>query len=210
MHKLPILYSFRRCPYAIRARLAIKYSQQKVALREILLKDKPTTMLEASPKGTVPVLVLPNNNVIDESLDIMQWALETNDPQGWLNINSSSFELIEHNDQVFKLWLDKYKYHDRFPENSKEYYLGKCCNFLDLLEHELNTHHFLYEDKITLTDIAIFPFIRQFSKVDTYTFEQLPYPKLQLWLNYFVNQEIFIDSMRKFTPWKESDLPILF
>jgi len=157
---IPILYSFRRCPYAIRARLAIKISGIKVELREILLKDKPKEMLEISPKGTVPVLLLPDDLVIDESREIMMWALTQNDPENWLESIDKSNSLIDQNDNEFKPHLDHYKYADRFPEYSKENYREQTNAFLKQLDQRLNESRYLISDKISLADMAIFPFIR--------------------------------------------------
>jgi len=206
----PVLYSFRRCPYAIRARLAIKISGIKVELREILLKDKPMEMLEASPKGTVPVLVLSNGQVIDESREIMMWALALNDPKNWLNNVEASDLLIDLNDNQFKPHLDHYKYADRFPENSKENYRKQAEQFLKLLEQRLTQNRYLISDKISLADMAIFPFIRQCAFVDKKWFNQTPYLKLQDWLDEMLASDLFHEVMEKYSCWKLEKGKVIF
>jgi len=192
----PILYTFRRCPYAIRARMAIAYAGIEVEHREITLKNKPKAMLHASPKGTVPVLVLADDTVIDESLDIMRWALEQNDPHGWLNYNQPS-SLIQENDGSFKQALDHYKYAVRFPEKPIEYYRAQGESFLQKLENMLNQHKYLSDAQPSLEDYAIFPFIRQFAFVDKPWFDVAPYPKLQAWLDVNVSSDLFAGVMQK-------------
>lgn len=212
---LPILYSFRRCPYAMRARMALKYSGIAVHLREVVLRDKPLALLECSAKGTVPVLVLPDSPVIDESRDIMLWALKINDPEQWLprendDLCSLVKQLLDANDFDFKNNLDRYKYSDRYPEQTAEYYRTQGEHFLAILESKLNSHQFLMSDKISLADIGIFPFIRQFANVDCDWFDQSPYPQLQAWLDYFIYSEIFKTVMEKYPPWEENSEPIIF
>jgi glutathione S-transferase len=202
---LPILYSFRRCPYAIRARMALHYAGVQVELREILLRDKPVSMLAASTKGTVPVLLLPEGTVLDESYDVMRWALEQHDPDGWW---SDSFEaeineLIQENDGKFKIHLDHYKYFDRYPEQSMEYYRSQAETFLAVLEKKLTTGRYLLGDSISIADVAIFPFIRQFSFVDKDWFDDVPYPNLQSWLDNFLGSNLFLSVMDKHTVWQE-------
>jgi glutathione S-transferase len=196
------LYSFRRCPYAMRARLAIAYSGQSVQLREILLKEKPTEMLESSSKGTVPVLVLQNGEVLDESLDIMGWALSLNDPEQWLSGNiHAMLALIDENDFQFKAWLDRYKYANRFPEHSEAFYREQCEDFLMQLEQRLRTTDYLFSNKLSIADIAIFPFIRQFAAVDPIWFQQAPYLYIQKWLAYLINHPLFKSIMTKYPTW---------
>src|SRR5690554_5339291 len=163
----PILYSFRRCPYAMRARLGILFAGLQVELREIVLRNKPAQMLAISPKGTVPVLQLPDGQVIDESLDIMRCALQLQDPQQLLDESTltQGYALIEQNDRQFKHWLDRYKYADRYPEMTQLEYRLQGEVFLQQLEQLLN-QSFLLGDKISLADIGIMPFIRQFAHVD--------------------------------------------
>lgn len=201
----PILYSFRRCPYAIRARMALNYAVVELELREILLRDKPRSMLRASAKGTVPVLVLPNGKVIDESADVMHWALEHNDPDCWRRdvLSARTQALIEENDKVFKPKLDRYKYADRHPEHPRSYYRIEAEKFLLQLEQNLKLHRCLLDDEITFADVAIFPFIRQFALVDKPWFDQAPYPKLQVWLQSFLDSDLFLNVMTKHPVWRE-------
>lgn len=194
----PLLYSYRRCPYAMRARMALKYAGVDVDIVEISLKDKPAHLLQVSPKGTVPVLVLPNGTVIEQSLEIMQWALQQQDVQGWLNADSSKTQaLIAENDGSFKQALDKYKYAIRYPEHSATVYRERGEVFLAKLEQNLVNSRFLLGDQISLADIAIFPFIRQFSGVDDAWFEASPYPHLKAWLNQLVTSKLFLSIMEK-------------
>ena len=205
------LYSFRRCPYAMRARLAIAYSQQQVALREITLKIKPEAMIALSAKGTVPVLQLSNGSVLDESLDIMVWALEKSDPDGWLNADlSEMLNLIDENDFEFKTWLDKYKYAERFPQQTADYYREQAQEFLFKIENRLLASPYLFGERISLADMAIFPFIRQFSAINQTCFEKSPYPRLQIWLAHFNNSTLFHSVMKKYPTWLESGEEILF
>ncbi|MCX7206036.1 MAG: glutathione S-transferase [Proteobacteria bacterium] len=212
---LPILYSFRRCPYAMRARMAIQYSGIQVQLREIVLRNKPAELLLASPKGTVPVLILNNGQVIEQSREIMQWALEQNDPQQWLCQQDSELStqialLIDHNDQQFKTHLDQYKYADRYPAHPKEYYRAQGELFLRDLETRLAQNSFLLLHQICLADIAIFPFIRQFAGVDPEWFDAAPYPKLKQWLSFFCNSSDYQSVMQKFVVWQVGTPPFIF
>ncbi len=191
----PILYSFRRCPYAMRARLALKYSSIEVEHREIILKDKPKEMLEVSPKGTVPVLVLSDGTVIEESLDIMMWALKQNDPDSWLD--GYNQDLIKQNDTDFKHNLDRYKYPDRYPDEDCSNAFEECLKFLNSLENYLSEGN-----KQNLTDMAIFPFVRQFSFVDPDMSECLTFPKLQSWLSKHLESDLFKEIMTKHPLWK--------
>ena len=206
---LPILYSFRRCPYAIRARLAIKVSGLDVELREIKLSNKPTEMLDCSPKGTVPVLSLPNGTVIDESKDIMEWALNQSDTNNWLTddvtVQQEVERLIDYNDNKFKKYLDLYKYADRYPEKSVEYYRQQGEVFLEKLEGELNKKKFILKDDITFVDMAVFPFIRQFAFVDKDWFDKSQYIKLKKWLELLLETSLFKDVMKKHPPWSKED-----
>ena len=197
----PILYSFRRCPYAMRARFALIYAGIQLEHREILLKNKPQAMLDVSPKGTVPVLVLEDVQVIDESLDIMLWALEQHDPDDWLSHKEQALALIDINDNTFKQWLDKYKYADRFPEYSQNDYRSQAELFLQKLEQQLCQFTFLCGEQPILADFAIFPFIRQFAFVDKAWFDKAPYPKLQTWLNTHLESSLFEKVMYKHPVW---------
>lgn len=209
---LPILYSFRRCPYAIRARMALAYAGVQVELREILLREKPPQMLAASTKGTVPVLVLPDGSVLDESYDVMRWALNHHDPDHWCEaaLAAEANALIEQNDVSFKVHLDHYKYADRHPQHTMEYYRSQAEGFLQILEAQLTTARFLLGEKISVADVGIFPFIRQFAFVDKTWFDQAPYPKLQNWLAYFLNSALFLSVMEKYPVWQEGAAIRLF
>ena len=194
----PRLYTYRRCPYAIRSRLALH--QAKIAYEpiEISLKHKSTEFLALSPKGTVPVLVDINGAVIEESLEIMLWALSQHDPECWLlNDQNASRKLIDENDFNFKKNLDRYKYADRFPEHSKEYYRSECEIFLNLLNDKLQSNNYLMAERISLADAAIFPFVRQFSLVDEDWFLNSKYQELKKWLYNLINTQMFQEVMRK-------------
>ena len=209
---LPVLYSFRRCPYAMRARLAILKSGISVELREVVLRNKPQQLLETSPKGTVPVLLLGNGEVIDESLDIMDWALSFRDTDNWLNKNSAEDinQLIQWNDGEFKYYLDRYKYADRYPEHDELYYREKAEVFLVELENRLSKQAYLCGKKCCLADMAIFPFIRQFSNINTEWFHSSKYKKIDHWLNQHIESALFITIMDKYPAWQASDKAILF
>ncbi|MEQ3637502.1 glutathione S-transferase [Alcanivorax sp.] len=206
------LYSFRRCPYAMRARLGLLFAELAVELREVELKNKPTQMLEISPKGTVPVLKVSGGAVIEESLDIMLWALEQNDPQGLLNPAQvgQANALIEINDNEFKYWLDRYKYSDRYLEMTEPEYRRKGEAFLQVLEALLVKSPFLLGENVTIADIAVMPFVRQFAHVDRDAFYRLPYPNLQVWLNRWLDHSLFLQVMAKYQPWKEGDGLVVF
>lgn len=195
----PRLYTYRRCPYAIRSRLALYQAKIDYESIEISLKDKPIDFLALSPKGTVPVLVDNNNGkVIEESLEIMIWALNKSDPDNWIiNDNNLSQELINENDFSFKKNLDRYKYADRFPEYSKEYYRAQCELFINVLNEKLKSKNYLMTEKISLADVAIFPFIRQFSLVDEDWFLNSKYRELKKWLQRFIESQMFKDVMKK-------------
>ncbi len=212
--KTPILYSFRRCPYAIRARLALSNANICIELREVILRDKPAQLLKISPKATVPVLQLADDRIMDESLDIMRWALSKKDKNNWLNEgNLNEIQLlIQWNDQRFKYFLDRYKYADRYPENSALFYRENAEAFIVELESRLSRQTFLCEDHCTLADIAIFPFIRQFANVDQGWFQNSNYQHLNLWLTKHLNSELFIAVMKKYPQWKAEnhDTPVTF
>ncbi len=209
---MPLLYSFRRCPYAMRARLGILFAELQVALREITLKNKPPQMLAISPKGTVPVLQLIDGTVIEESREIMEWALEQKDPQGLLNaeVLLQANSLIDKNDNEFKHWLDRYKYADRHPEMTQEKYRQQGEVFLQTLEELLTKNSYLLGESVTIADIGIMPFVHQFAHVDRDVFYSLPYPKLQRWLKHWLAQPIFLQVMTKYQPWQEGDEIMIF
>ncbi len=200
-----ILYSFRRCPYAIRARLALLVSKIEFELREIELKNKPKIMLTLSPKGTVPILHLDNGRVIDESLEIMLWSLQQSDPENWLPtcqlLKQQNLALIERNDNEFKPVLDRYKYWVRHPEKTQSEYRSDTEPFLKNLEQQLTQKPFLFYNKPKIADIAIFPFVRQFANVDLSWFNTAPYPKLRKWLNTFIETQLFSTAMTKHSTW---------
>ncbi|MBP3142388.1 glutathione S-transferase [Aliivibrio fischeri] len=202
------LYSFRRCPYAMRARLGIVQSNKTVHLREIILKSKPEAMLQASPKGTVPVLITNKGKVIDESLDIMKWALEGSELL--LSATNEMFQLIRENDDIFKRWLDKYKYADRYPEYSEIYYREQGELFLNKLEQRLTTSPMLFSKQYSFADLAILPFIRQFAFVDIHWFRQSKYKNLQRWLFEFIESELFNSIMNKYPTWLDSHKEFIF
>ena len=208
----PCLYSFRRCPYAMRARLGILFAELQVELREITLKNKPPQMLAISPKGTVPVLQLLDGTVIEESREIMIWALAQRDSQGLLNAETllEANALIDKNDNEFKYWLDRYKYADRHIEMSQTEYRQKGEAFLQLLEELLTKNPYLLGKSVTLADIGIVPFVRQFAHVDRDIFYSLPYPNLQRWLQDWLSHPLFLQAMTKFQPWQEGDEVVIF
>ncbi|PYC13511.1 glutathione S-transferase [Pseudomonas jessenii] len=191
------LYSFRRCPYAMRARMALRYSGVPVDIVEVSLKAKPAEMLAISPKGTVPVLNA-GGQVIDESLEIMRWALAQNDPDDWLLAGDSRIaELIEANDQGFKVHLNRYKYAERYPEQPMEVYRAEGALFLQSLDELLTDRDYLLTDHTSLADVALLPFVRQFAHVDREWFAQTPYVRLQAWLQRFLESELFTSIMKK-------------
>jgi glutathione S-transferase len=209
---LPVLYSFRRCPYAMRARLALAVSGARVEHREITLKNKPAEMLAASPKGTVPVLVLPGGDVIDESLDVMLWALRRNDPEQWLAPAQGSIDdmlaLVAGNDGAFKRSLDRYKYPNRYAEESA----GDAEAFA--LHHRslgaawllkldgLLTGGWLFGARASLADMALLPFVRQFAHTDPDWFAAQSRPSLQAWLAQFEASALYVGVMEKHAPWQ--------
>lgn len=192
-----VLYSFRRCPYAMRARMALRYSGVAVQIIEVSLKAKPAEMLALSPKGTVPVLSV-DGRVIDESLAIMRWALAQNDPEGWLlGDDRATQALIEENDQGFKHQLNRYKYAERYPEQPMEHYRAEGEVFLMKLEGLLAEQEYLLAGHLSLADVALAPFVRQFAHVDREWFGRAPYPRLRAWLQRFLESPLFIAVMAK-------------
>ncbi|WP_231471069.1 glutathione S-transferase [Novosphingobium sp. CECT 9465] len=204
---MPILYSFRRCPYAMRARLALAVSKTQCELREVKLSAKPAAMLAASPKGTVPVLVLPDGTVIDQSLDVMRWALAQSDPEGWLTRDDPA--LIERNDGAFKHDLDRYKYPERHGSDALAHRTSGLT-FLRDLNARLAIHEQLCGAARGLADMAVMPFVRQFASVDTAWFAGLDLPHVQRWLAGHVKSALFAAVMEKFAPWREGDVVVLF
>jgi glutathione S-transferase len=195
----------------MRARLAIASARIGVELREVELRNKPTALQLTSPKATVPVLVLDNGRVIDESIDIMRWALLQNDPEHWKDASLAPAEsLIEWNDGEFKHFLDRYKYADRYPDLSAMVSRQQAEQFLAELERRLAQNAYLCGSRLSLADAAILPFIRQFAAVDSAWFESAAYPAVQDWLNAFVDSNRFKAVMTQYRPWKPGDLPIWF
>ncbi|WP_439865088.1 glutathione S-transferase [Pseudomonas antarctica] len=192
-----LLYSFRRCPYAMRARLALRYSGVAVRIVEVSLRAKPAEMLALSPKGTVPVLSV-GGVVIEESLEIMQWALAQHDPEDWLlQGDPAVLALIAENDQGFKYHLNRYKYAERYPEQPMEAYRAEGEVFLQKLEGLLAQRDYLLVEHVSLADVALAPFVRQFAHVDREWFAGAPYPRLQAWLQRFLESPLFIAVMAK-------------
>ena len=206
----PCLYSFRRCPYAMRARMALSYSAIRVELREIKLSNMPQELLRISPKATVPVLHLPDGTILEQSLDIMHWALSISDPEQWLVDDSESNELIRQNDEGFKPLLDAYKYAERFPRLSQLEHRNSAEYFLHLLEQRLVDHPYLMGDRLSITDVAIMPFIRQFAGVEPRWFEQCDYPGLRRWLKHQIESQLFKSVMNKYAFWHSGDKTVYF
>ncbi|MEI6613032.1 glutathione S-transferase [Polynucleobacter sp.] len=200
----PILYSYRRCPYAMRARMALKYAGIELEHREIDLRNKPQSMLLVSPKGTVPVLCV-DGIILEQSLDIMRWALAKSDPDGWGLVDDSIAQAwIEKNDGPFKILLDQYKYPKRYPDLKSEEVL-RAVNELMLLPMEaaLQTNLYLLGNNMTWVDVAIFPFIRQFAMVNPEQFDELPFPSIQKWLDQQIESELFHSVMHKHSTWTD-------
>ncbi len=197
----------------MRARLALHASGMSYELREVLLRDKPSCMLAASPKGSVPVLVLPDGQVIDESWDIMQWALHQQDPNHWLGLDglylNEAMALVNSNDGTFKYALDRYKYADRHPEQSQSEYRIEGEQFLRQLEERLQTSAYLLGDHLSIADAAVFPFIRQFAAVDQRWFDQSPYIKLRRWSEAIIHSALFAHVMLKHPVWNSGALPVV-
>jgi glutathione S-transferase len=203
--QLPVLYSFRRCPYAMRARLALRVAGQAVAHREIELKHKPAAMLQASPKGTVPVLVLTGGAVLEQSLDIMRWALERHDPEAWLPADEPSrqdaWALIAQNDGDFKFHLDRYKYPHRYELADGFEHRAQAAEFLEALALRLRASAYLSGPHFGIADAAIAPFVRQFAHTDKAWFAQQDWPALAQWLAAFEASAAFAQVMEKHPVW---------
>ena len=198
--KKPLMYSYRRCPYAMRARMILVNENIDFDIFEISLKDKPAELLKISPKATVPVLVT-KNEVIEESLEIISWAFNQNEKSTFHKLTKSEIDfanaLIKKNDNEFKSALDHYKYHIKYPKKTKHDWKSDCLFFFEILEKQLSNYRFLIKDQITYADIAIFPFIRQFSNVDLEAFQDLNYDKTKAWLSYLINLDLFKKIMVK-------------
>jgi glutathione S-transferase len=221
----PVLYSFRRCPYAMRARMALRYAGIRCELREVELRDKPVEMLTASAKGTVPVLLLPDSDgageVIDESLDVMLWALAQHDSEGWLDVDTDlASQLIDANDNNFKVWLDRYKYPNRYAGSEAEAVDKAACDrvspraegerFLQALEGRLAKGGQLMGAQRSFVDVAIFPFVRQFAFVDFDWFRESRYQAVNRWLSSHLDSTLFADVMHKYPQWRAGQAGVLF
>ena len=212
---LPVLYSLQHCPYAMRARMGLMLAQQPVMLRAVVTKNKPEEMLLASPKGTVPVLVLNDGSVVDESLDIMLWALHQSDPSNMLRLDDEStlptiLALIDRNDNVFKPVLENYKMAKRKRDDAEMSYREQCEEFVVELEFTLSQQSFLMGANASLADYALLPFIRQFARVDRHWYLQSPYPYLRQWLDHHLQQPMFTKVMAKFPLWLDCQQGFLF
>ena len=213
---LPILYSFRRCPFAMRARFALLASGTPCELREVVLRDKPAALREASPKATVPVLVDVDGTVIDESVGVMQWALARRDPQCWLAPSAGSLDdmlaLVAQCDGDFKRHLDRYKYPNRYEDEGVDalQHRAEAAGFLDALETRLRASRHLFGDAPALADMAIAPFVRQFAQMDAAWFAAAPWPALNAWLSALTASPLWAKAMPKFPPWRPGDAVVVF
>lgn len=212
---LPILYSLRNCPYAMRARIAIYKAKQTVMLRDIVLNNKPKEMIAASPKATVPVLVLTDGTVVAESLAVMLWAFKQTDPDNLLQSQNECvlveiLALITTFDDDFKACLDKYKCAKRYRETNVVECREVCEQYLELLEIRLSSHLFLMSNTESLADIALLPFIRQFARVERQWYLQSPYPKVRQWLNNYLQSPMFTKVMAKYPLWLDNHEIVLF
>ncbi|WP_412776087.1 glutathione S-transferase [Thalassospira lucentensis] len=210
----PVLYSFRRCPYAMRARMALLSAGIDVELREVVLRDKPQSMIDASPKATVPVLIQSDGTVIDESLEIMVWALVENDPNDWMTPESGTLDdmlaLIAQNDGPFKHHLDRYKYHTRYEHADPAEHRRDAEKILNRLDGRLAVGRYLFGSRPALADFAIAPFVRQFANADRDAFDAMPFVHVQRWLADFLASSFFERAMTKYDQWHEGDAPIVF
>lgn len=210
---LPVLYSFRRCPYAIRARLALAQAGVQVEVREVDLKRKPSELLAVSPAATVPVLDAGPDLVLTQSLDIMRWALAQHDPRGWLTSADAPANraLVHTSDTLFKAALDRYKYADRHPGQSREAYRQQAREcLLDPLEARLQGQAFLGGAQPCLSDAAIFPFVRQFAGVEPAWWALAGGPATQRWLTHWLGSELFARCMVKLAVWQPGAPPLQF
>ena len=210
-----MLYSLQHCPYAMRARMGIWYAGQSVMLRAVVTKNKPAEMLAASPKGTVPVLVLDDGAVIDESLDIMLWALNKSDPQDLLYAHDSNalpamLTLITLNDEQFKPILEKYKFARRKHDAAENDYRRQCEVFVEQFELTLSRQTYFMGETPSLADYALLPFIRQFARVDRHWYLESPYPNLRRWLNGHLQTPVFTKVMAKFPLWLDAHEEFLY
>ena len=211
MTSRPILYSFRRCPYAMRARMGLWIAGQQVELREVKLANKPPELAEASPKATVPVLVLEDGTVIDESIAVMRWALRQSDPEDWLSGDDEA--LIAEADGPFKHHLDRYKYPNRYEheaDHGKVDHQAEGLTILKRWDARIAEHGQLSRKSRSIADIALFPFIRLFANHNRTWFDAQDLPHLHPWLEAHLSSDLFTSIMTKFTPWQSGDEPIEF
>jgi len=209
-NSLPVLYSFRRCPYAMRARLGLVAAGVQVELREVVLRDKPEELRAVSEKATVPVLVLPDAAVLDESFDILLWALGRDDPRGFLNVDQNELRsLVSDNDGDFKKNLDGYKYPD-WNELSREEYREGALPYLKSLNARLTGQKYLGGDNATALDIAVMPFVRQFAAIDREWFDGSGLDDLRNWLDDWLASELFQSVMPKYPQWRAGDPRTVF
>lgn len=204
----PVLYSFRRCPYAMRARLALRAAATPVELREIVLRDKPEAFLDASESATVPCLVT-GDGVLDESLEVMEWALSHHDPEGWRDMPAAGHDWIARADGPFKHALDRTKYATRYPGEDPTHHRAVAATFLTELDAQIGPDGWIFDCQ-TLADIAIQPFVRQFAFIDKDWFDAQPWPHLQAWLTRFIESEEFAGIMQKYPAWQPGDSPTYF
>ncbi|MFT6491090.1 MAG: glutathione S-transferase [Parvibaculaceae bacterium] len=209
-----VLYSFRRCPYAMRGRMALMVSGVEVELREVVLRNKPAAMLEASPKATVPVLICDDGTIVDESFDVMLWALEQHDPDQWLapleEDKAAMLALIAENDGPFKHNLDRYKYATRYEDVDGTEYRTMGVAFLEKLNDRLASRAYLFGERLALADFAIMPFIRQFRVADAAWFDAQDWPHLRRWLAELMTGPLFSAVMAKYAPWTPEDAGVVF
>lgn len=202
---LPILYSFRRCPYAMRARLALAHAGLACELREINLRNKPQALLEASPKGTVPVLVLQDGRVIEQSLEIMLHALQSKDPDGWLAPTQGTLDdmlaLIDRNDSFFKQALDRCKYPEHYTAEAVNQAQTDALTWLADLDAQLTESGYLFGMNPSLADMALRPFVRQFARIDEAQWAEQPWPHLQDWLQRWIDSALFAEIMETYPGW---------
>ena len=210
--KYPILYSFRRCPYAMRARLAIKASGIIVEIREVELKNKPKEFLSISPKATVPVVCISSKQIIEESLDIMEWALKINDPLKLLKYEKLNrieiHNILNKLENEFKQNLDRYKYSSRFDLPSPKLYRDKNLQTLNEFNNLLQNNKGICSSHLSLLDYAVFPFIRQFRNVNSVWFDSLELKFLQTWLYELIDSDEFSSIMKKYEIWNPNQKPI--
>ena len=206
----PVLYSFRRCPYAMRARWALLAAGLLVELREVQLKRKPQAMLEASAKGTVPVLVCPDGTVIEESLEVMRWALDQADPQGWLTLGDAT-ALIEQNDGPFKHHLDRFKYSDRYPGEDPGVHQRAGRQILEDWNDRVARQGWLLGPRQSLADAALWPFVRQWRVANPQVFDaDQALAPLREWLSRYLDDAAMPRLMLRANPWQPGDPSLVF